>query len=65
MKISNVLLMTWCCLTALIFSAAQGKTQNSDPIDEQLYNIRSIQDTSGMKLSGNEAFHDWLMTNSE
>ena len=58
----------WCLLTTLLFTllheAAWARTAKRDVIDQQLARIRAIQNESGMRLSNNEEFHDWLMVNS-
>ena len=63
---NKLLMMTWWCLaTLLIFSnTVSGKTAKRDEIEQQLGRIRQVQDQSGMVLSNNQDFHDYLMVTS-
>lgn len=40
------------------------QTQQADEVHMQLMRIRNLQNETGIRLSGNPKFHDWLMENS-
>ena len=52
----------YCLATLLLLVSA--KTAKRDMIEQQLSRIRQIQDESGMVLSNNQDFHDYLMVTS-
>lgn len=40
------------------------QTQNADKVHMQLMRIREKQNETGVRLSGNPEFHNWLIENS-
>jgi hypothetical protein len=56
----------WLAISLFVSVQAIGieQTQQADDIKVQLMRIQSIQKDTGIRLSGNPEFHDWIMENS-
>lgn len=51
-----------------LFASSQAlsidQTKQADDIKMQIMKIRGLEKDTGVRLSGNQEFHDWLMENS-
>lgn len=60
-------MITWCCVAALLAACGlvEARTNRGSGVDQQLARIRTIQDESGVRLQGNQDWHNWIMVNSQ